>query len=486
MFSRFAPVIYLLGVLTIGFGVLMLVPLSLSWLTADGAHGAYDEAVLITIASGSGMALAARRRRREMEVRESFLLVALIWCLLPAFGALPLYLHLRELSWTDAYFEAVSGLTATGATVLSGLDELPLSINFWRTFMHWIGGLGVVVLAVAVLPMLGFGGRSLLKAETPGPMKDAKVTPRITETAKGLWVVYVILTVACTIGLHYAGMSLWDALMHAFSIMGLGGFSTKDASLGHFDSLQIELVVIFFALLAGINYSTHFIAFSRRSLRAYRFDIEAHYYLIVLALSSLGLTFYLLPDEIYADFLTTYRYVAFHSVSLATSLGFATTDYAQWPIFAQLWILFLGSFVACSGSGGGGIKMIRAVILYKQVFRELMRAMHPRGLHPVRFGEANIPDPILHAVLGFLFIYVVTIVVLSLLLIATRLDVITAFSAVVACLNNTGPGLNLVGPATTYAVLTDLQTWVCTWAMLLGRLEIFTLLVILLPAFWRR
>lgn len=416
----------------------------------------------------------------------AFLLVALIWTLLPAFGALPLYLHLKDLSWTDAYFESVSGLTATGATVLSGLDALPLSINFWRTFMHWIGGLGVVVLAVAILPMLGFGGRSMLKAETPGPMKDTKITPRITETAKGLWVVYVLLTIACTGSLYQVGMPPWDALLHAFSIMGLGGFSTKDASLGHFDSLQIELVVVFFALLAGINFSTHFLALSQRSLRFYRFDVEAHYFLGFLLVSSLALAFYLWPDGIYADFLTTYRYVAFHSVSLATSLGFATTDYAQWPLFAQLWILFLGSFVACSGSAGGGIKMMRAVILYKQVSRELLRAMHPRSLQTVRFGEAVVPDHVLHAILGFMFIYVVSIVSLTLLLIATRLDVVTAFSAIVACLNNTGPGLNLVGPATTYAVLTDFQTWVCTWAMLLGRLEIFTLLVVLMPAFWRR
>ncbi|MBP6708579.1 MAG: TrkH family potassium uptake protein [Candidatus Accumulibacter sp.] len=486
MLNRFAPVLYILGILIVGFGALMLVPLSLSWLVDDGAHSAYDEAVLITVASGALLSFSVRRQRREMRVRESFLLVTLIWSLLPAFGALPLYLHIDDLSWTDAYFEAVSGLTATGATVLSGLDHLPLSINFWRTFMHWVGGLGVVVLAVAVLPLLGFGGRSMFKAETPGPMKDARITPRITQTAKGLWVVYVILTIACTAGLYYAGMAPWDAMMHAFSIMGLGGFSTKDASLGHFDSLQIELVVIFFALLAGINYSTHFLALSGRSLRVYRFDVEAHYFLGVLAVSILALSLYLWPDEIYDDFFTMLRYVGFHSVSLATSLGFATTDYAQWPLFGQLWILFLGSFVACSGSAGGGIKMMRAVILYKQVHRELMRAMHPRGLQTVRFGETVVPDHVLHAILGFLFIYVVTIVSMTLLLIATRLDVITAFSAVVACLNNTGPGLNLVGPSTTYAVLTDFQLWVCTWAMLLGRLEIFTLLVLLTPAFWRR
>ena len=484
--SRFAPALFVLGVLITGFGFLMLIPLAISWLMADGAHGAYDEAVLITIFTGSLLALSVGRQHREMRVRESFLLVALIWSLLPAFGALPLYLHIEGLSWTDAYFEAVSGLTATGATVLSGLDKLRLSINFWRTFMHWVGGLGVVVLAVAILPLLGFGGRGMLRAETPGPMKDSKITPRITETAKGLWVVYVILTVACGTSLYQMGMDGWDAMMHAFSVMGLGGFSSKDASLGHFDSLDIELVVIFFALLAGINFSTHFLAFSQRSLRAYRVDTEAHYFLGILALSILALSLYLWPEGIYPDFPTTLRYVAFHSVSLATSLGFATTDYVLWPLFGQLWILFLGSFVACSGSAGGGIKMMRAVVLYKQVSRELMRAMHPRGLQNVRFGNTVIPDPVLHAILGFMFIYVVSIVAMTLLMVASHLDIITAFSAVVACLNNTGPGLNLVGPSTTYAVLTDFQTWVCTWAMLLGRLEIFTLLVLLMPAFWRR
>ncbi|MGB4227273.1 MAG: potassium transporter TrkG, partial [Candidatus Dechloromonas phosphoritropha] len=241
--SRFASVFYILGILIAGFGALMLIPLAISWLTADGAHSAYDEAVLITFATGALLALSVRGKRREMQVRESFLLLALIWSLLPAFGALPLYLHIDGLSWTDAYFEAVSGLTATGATVLSGLDALPVSINFWRTFMHWVGGLGVVVLAVAILPLLGIGGRSMFKAETPGPMKDSRVTPRITEAAKGLWVVYVILTAACAVALLHAGMDPWDALMHAFSVMGLGGFSTKDASLGHFNSLEIELVV---------------------------------------------------------------------------------------------------------------------------------------------------------------------------------------------------------------------------------------------------
>lgn len=329
MLQRFAPLLFLLGILVMGFGGLMLVPLTLSWVIDDGAHSAYDEAVLITVLTGALLAQLGRRHRRELRVRDSFLLVVLVWSLLPAFAALPLYFQIKDLSWTDAYFEAVSGLTATGATVLSGLDHLPLSINFWRTFLHWIGGLGVVVLAVAILPLLGFGGRSMLKAETPGPMKDSKITPRLAETAKGLWVVYVLLTLACTLALQQVGMETWDALLHAFSIMGLGGFSTKDASLGHFNSLEIELVVVFFALLAGINFSTHFLVLSQRSLRAYRFDVEAHYFLGFLAISSVALAVYLWPEAIYDDFLSTLRYVAFHSVSLATSLGFATTDYAQ-------------------------------------------------------------------------------------------------------------------------------------------------------------
>jgi trk system potassium uptake protein len=339
---------------------------------------------------------------------------------------------------------------------------------------------------VAILPLLGIGGRQMFKAETPGPMKESSLTPRIAETAKGLWVVYLLLTVACTTSLTAVGMEFWDALMHAFSIMGLGGFSTKDASLGHFNSVPIELVAMGFALLSGINFATHFMALRQRSLKAYLKDPELPFYFGVLATSILALSLYLSTFNVYDGFANTVRYVAFHTISLSTSLGFATSDYTFWPMFAQLWILFLGSFIACSGSTGGGIKLMRAIILYKQVFREVVRAIHPSAIKPVRLGKAQITDKILHAVLAFSFIYMVTIVSLTLVLSATGLELITAFSAVIACLNNTGPGLNAVGPASTYAVLTDFQTWVCAFAMLLGRLELFTLIVVLTPAFWRK
>ncbi|MCX8085494.1 MAG: TrkH family potassium uptake protein [Rhodocyclaceae bacterium] len=484
---RFLPVFRALGIIIAIFGLAMLAPLGVSLYFADGATGAYDEAIALTLGCGLFLWLAASRgEKTELHVRDGFLLVALTWAVLPVFGALPLLFQIPGLSFTDAYFEATSGLTATGSTLLVGLDRLPISINFWRTFMHWLGGMGVIVLAVAILPLLGIGGRQLFKAEVPGPMKEASLTPRIAETAKGLWVVYLILSVACTAGFILAGMEKWEALMHAFSVMGLGGFSTKDASLGHFNSVAIELVAMGFALLSGINYATHFLAFRSRSLSPYRRDAELPFYFSVMAVSILGLTFYLMQFDVYDDAWTALRYVAFHSISLATSLGFATTDYAAWPTFGQLWILFLGSFYACSGSTGGGIKMMRAIILYKQVYREILRAMHPRAVHPVRLGAQVVPDNVLHAVLAFSFIYMVTIVSLTLVMSASGLELITAFSAVVATLNNTGPGLGTVGPASNFSPLSDFQTWVCSFAMILGRLELFTILVVLSPAFWRK
>jgi trk system potassium uptake protein TrkH len=483
--NRFSPVFRVFGVLLTGFALTMLAPIAVSWSTRDGAATAFDEAFFATLAAGVAIWLLARRDKRELKARDGFLLVVLLWTVFPAFASLPFLLHL-DISVTDAYFEATSGLTATGATVLSGLDTMPLSINFWRTFLHWIGGMGVVVLAVAILPLLGIGGRQLFKAETPGPMKNNSLTPRIAETAKGLWRVYLLFTVLCAAAFWFFGMSGWDAVMHAFSVMGLGGFSTKDASLGHFASVEIELTAMLFALLSGMSYATHFLALNSRSLQPYRHDPELRYYLLVLAFSILLLAVYLNLFDIYPSFGDALRYVAFHAISIATSLGFATTDYTQWPMFAQLWILFLGSFIACSASTGGGIKMIRAMILYKQVYRELVRAMHPHAVWPVRIGGLPVPQDVLSAVMAFGFIYTASIVTLTLVLAFSGLDIVTAFSAVVATINNTGPGLNLVGPSTTFAVLSDFQTWVCTFAMLLGRLEIFTLLVVLTPAFWRK
>jgi len=314
---RFYRLLRVFGALLIGFSFCLAVPMALSWYVGDGAHSAFDEAFVATLACGLGLFVSLYRERREMKVRDGFLLVVLLWTVLPFFASLPLYLQL-DMSFTDAYFEATSGLTATGSTVISGLDRLPLSINFWRTFMHWIGGMGVVVLAVAILPLLGIGGRQMFKAEVPGPMKESSLTPRIAETAKGLWGVYLILTIACAFSLWAFGMEPWDAVMHAFTTLGLGGFSSKDASLGHYASLEIEITVMFFALLSGINYATHFLVLHGRSLAPYRRDPELPYFFGVLAISILALTFYLLALGTFDTFGTALRYVAFHSISLAT------------------------------------------------------------------------------------------------------------------------------------------------------------------------
>ena len=480
------PALNALGLIIMIFGLLMGFPLVVSAWLDDGATLAYDQAIFVTFVSGLLLWAATRSRRRDLRVHDGFFLVAATWVVLPLFGALPLLAYLPELRFTDAYFEAVSGLTATGATVLSGLDAMPVSINLWRTFMHWIGGMGVIVLVVAILPLLGIGGRQMFKAEVPTPMKDSSLTPRITETAKGLWLAYVLLTIACGLSLWGAGLEGWDAVIHAFSIAGLGGFSSKDASLGHFQNLEVEIVAIVFALLAGLNYATHYLALVRRSPRPYLRDPEIPFYFGVLAASIVLLTAYLMRFEAHADLATTLRYVAFHVVSISTSLGLATYDYTLWPMFAQVWILFLGSFIACSGSTGGGIKMMRAMILYKQVFREIVRSLHPHAVRPVRMGAKPVPEAILHAVLGFSFMYMVSIVSMTLLLSATGLELITAFSAVVACLNNTGPGLDAVGPASNYQALSAFHKWVLAFTMILGRLEIFTFLVVLTPAFWRR
>ena len=483
--TRFAPVYRALGMIVMLFGLTMLAPLILSYVMDDGAQSAYDEAFALTMLCGAFLWYRYRSCKRELAIRDGFLMVVLVWTVLPAFAAVPLMIHLG-LSHTDAYFETVSGLTTTGSTILSNIDTLPMSINLWRHQLVWVGGMGLIVLAIAILPLLGIGGRQMFKAETPGPMKDAKMTPRIAETAKGLWLVYLGVTVTCILGFQWAGMSWFDAICHGFSTMGLGGFSTHDASFGFFDSPAIEAVAILFMLIAGMNFGTLFLAVHGRSLRPYLHDPEAGWFIGVTLVSILVVAIYIWKDGVYAELDTAVRHVAFNLVSIATTTGYASVDYALWPIFAPLWMLFLSSFVTSAGSTGGGIKMIRALLLYKQVFRELLRAMHPSAVYNVRIGGQVAPQSILFAVLAFGFMYMVSVVSLTLLMAFTGLDIISAFTAVVASINNTGPGLGVVGPSTTYAALEDFQTWICIFAMLLGRLEIFTLLVVLTPAFWRK
>ena len=483
---RYAPLAQTLGLMLFLFGLSILFPLALSHFLADGAEAAYDEALVFTAGCGALLWLVARRHEGELQIRDGFLLVALTWTLLPAFATLPLMLYLPELSFAEAYFEAVSGLTASGATVLEGLDKLPPSINLWRSQLVWIGGMGVVVLAVAILPLLGVGGAQVFKAETPGPMKDTKLTPRITETAKGLWAVYFALTIACLGAFKAAGMTWLDAVIHAFSTMGLGGFSSHDASFGFWDSPAIEAVAMAFMLIASVNFATHFLAWRQRGGRPYARDPEAGMVMLTMLGAAVLIAVYLWLTGYYASFPTALRFAAFNVISVASTTGFSNTDYNAWPIFAPLVMLYLCCFATSSGSTGGGMKMIRALVLLKASIREFTRILHPRAELPLKVGGQRVENNLVFAVLAFMLVYGLIIVAMSLVMTASGLDFISAFSAVVACINNMGPGLNKVGPATTYAALTDFQTWLCIAAMLLGRLELFTLLVVFTPGFWRK
>lgn len=483
---RVAVVLNLLSVVVVVFALAMLAPLGVSLYLGDDALRAYDIAILATAFSGAAGYLATRGRSEELQPRDGFLFVFLVWTVLPAFGALPLLAFIPGLSFTDAYFESMSGLTATGATLLSGLDALPPSINFWRCLLQWLGGMGVIVLAVAVLPLLGVGGRQLLKAETPGPMKETQLTPRITETAKGLWLIYAGLTLVCALAYRWAGMGWLDAVMHAFGTLGLGGFSSHDTSFAFWNSQAVESVAMLFMLLAGVNFVTHFGAVHRRSLAPYRNDPEARHYLLLVAGSVALVAWMLVSHGVYPDWAVALRHAAFNVVSVATTTGYATVDYAAWPVFAPLWMLFIGAFATCSGSTGGGIKMMRALLMFRQAVRELERLVHPRAVMPVKLGGQVVENRIIFAVLAYMLVYGVTVAAITLLLAATGLDLLTALSAAAACVNNVGPGLAEVGPSTTYALLSDFQTWICTVAMMLGRLELLTVFVLLTPAFWRR
>ena len=479
-------VVALVGRVIAIFAGLMLVPAAFALSEHDDAEQAFLLSAAVTFACGLAMSLATLRFRRELQPRDGFVLVGLTWLLLPLFGALPLWLAIPGISVTDAYFEAASAFTATGATVLTGLERLPTSVNVWRCFMMLVGGLGIIVLAVAILPMLGVGGSQLFKSETAGPLKDQKLTPRIADTARAIWVVYGLLAVACTLAYRMAGMSWLDAFLHMCTTISLGGFSPYDASLGYFDSPAIEAVAIVFMMLSGINLMLYFVAWRRRSPAVLWRSPEVRAFYGAVLGTVLLLAVYLTAHGSFPSFAQSLRHAAFHVVSVATTTGYASHDYAQWPLFAPLLMILLGCFATCAGSTGGGIKMVRMLLLLKQSGRELVRIVHPRVVNPVMLGGARVDDRVMQSVIAFMMIYGATLVSLTMVLLFSGLDPVTALTAVVACVNNIGPGLGDVGPAVNYQGLNDFQTWVCTFAMILGRLELLSLLVLLTPQFWRR
>jgi len=481
---HYKVILRILGILLMIFSFSMLPSVAISYAYDDGSHLAFTSGFLITLITGFIIWAPVYRVRQDLRTRDGFLITVLFWAVLGLFGSIPFMLsEYTDLSFVDAVFESLSGLTTTGATVITGIDYLPESILFYRQQLQWLGGMGIIVLAVAILPMLGIGGMQLYRAETPGPVKDSKLTPRITETAKALWYIYLSLTIACALGYWLAGMSLFDAIGHSFSTVAIGGFSTHDASIGYFDSPAIEAICTFFMVISAVNFGLHFYAWRQRTITHYLLDPEFRFYLMILGSITVLAATVLIVTETYTP-TESIRKAVFEVVSIATTTGFATADFAQWPVMLPF-LLFVAAFAGgCAGSTGGGMKVIRILLILKQGSREIKRLIHPNAIIPVKFGSKPIPDRVLEAVWGFFSVYLIVFVIMLIILLGTGLDQVTAWSAVGATLNNLGPGLGQV--AAHYGNLNEPAKWVLCFAMLLGRLEVFTLLVLFTPAFWKR
>ena len=482
---KIAPIVHVLSKLAALYAVLLLVPTLVSYLYHDSAFNAFAGTALATLAGSTAVWAATRKHDRELRPRDGFTLVFLLWLGFAAISALPFYLYFPNISYTDAFFEAVSGLTTTGATVMSSLDTLAPSLNFWRHMMNWLGGMGIIVLAVAILPMLGVGGTQLFKAEIPGIDKDSKMAPRISQTAKRLWLVYLTFTLLTCMGLKWAGMGWFDAVCHAMSTFSLGGFSTHDASIAFFDSPAIEAVLIAATLLGAVNFASHFAMAREKSPKPYWRDEEARAMLTILAASIAAASVYMWQQGYYTP-LEALRYVGFNFVSIGLANGFANADFATWPLLVTLWMFFLSNVLANTGSMGGGIKMARALVLAKFSLREVSLLLHPNAVRTVKLNRRSISDRTAMAVMAFIFVYFMTVVIFTLGLLASGMDFITALSATIACITNAGPGLGAVGPADNYAALSGLQKWMCAAVMLLGRLEIFTVFILFTPDYWKK
>ena len=482
---KIAPIVHVLSKLAVLYAVLLLVPTLVSYLYHDSAFNAFAGTALATLAGSTAVWAATRKHDRELRPRDGFTLVFLLWLGFAAISALPFYLYFPNIGYTDAFFEAVSGLTTTGATVISSLDTLAPSLNFWRHMMNWLGGMGIIVLAVAILPMLGVGGTQLFKAEIPGIDKDSKMAPRISQTAKRLWLVYLTFTLLTCMGLKWAGMGWFDAVCHAMSAFSLGGFSTHDASIAFFDSPAIEAVLIAATLLGAVNFASHFAMAREKSPKPYWRDEEARAMLSILAASIAAASVYMWQQGYYTP-LEALRYVGFNFVSIGLANGFANADFATWPLLVTLWMFFLSNVLANTGSMGGGIKMARALVLAKFSLREVSLLLHPNAVRTVKLNRRSISDRTAMAVMAFIFVYFMTVVIFTLGLLASGMDFITALSATIACITNAGPGLGAVGPADNYAALSGLQKWMCAAVMLLGRLEIFTVFILFTPDYWKK
>lgn len=481
---HFAIIFRVLGILLMLFSLTLLTPIMVSLWYNDHTHTAFLLALAITFVTGLIFWLPVHNIKQDLRTRDGFLITALFWSVLGLFGSLPfVFSDNPGLSFVDAAFESLSGLTTTGATVMTGLDTLPQSILYYRQQLQWLGGIGIIVIAVAILPMLGIGGMQLYRAETPGPVKDSKLTPRITETAKALFIIYFSLTITCAVAYWVAGMTLFDAICHAFATVAIGGFSTHDASIGFFNSPAIMIICMVFMVLSGINFALHFFGWQERSIRHYLQDPEFVFYASCILTGIAVTAGYLYASQTYA-FEQSLLQGSFELISILTTTGFGTADFSVWPTFLPF-MLFLTAFIGgCAGSTAGGMKAIRVLLISKQGLREIHRLIHPNAVISIKLGSKSVSERVIEAVWGFFAVYVLAFIVMLLMLIATGLDLITAFSAVGACINNLGPGMGEV--TSHYGDINTTAKWILCFAMLLGRLEVFTLLVLFTPMFWRR
>jgi trk system potassium uptake protein TrkH len=473
-----------IGIYSMIFGATLIGPIVVGIIYREPATLHFLGPMAVSLGVGSLLRMTRRRQpTRELGVRDGYLIVTLFWVLLSGLGAWPL-MNALPLSAVDALFESTSGLTTTGATVITGLDSLPRSVLFYRQQLQWYGGMGLVVLGLAVMPMLGIGGMQLYRAEAPGPLKEEKLTPRLTHTAQALWLIYLGLTVACAVGFWLAGMTPFDAIAHSLSTLSTGGFSTHDASIGYYESPGIEAVAIVFMLLAAINFGVHYAAWLRLNPLVYLRDVEARAFLLFVVGVVMLVGMLLTLEGPYTSLLESLRNASFTVVSVVTSTGFGIVDFAHWPDFLPLLMIYISFVGGCGGSTAGGMKVLRVLLMVKQGTQEVSRLVHPHAQIPVRLGRRIVQPELARSVWGFFALYTAALACLTLLMVHAGLPPLDAFSAVSTSLNNLGPGLGEV--ATTFTSVSDLGKLVAVVGMLLGRLEILTILVILSPGFWTR
>tara|TARA_Y100000590_G_scaffold145430_1_gene167221 strand:- start:8761 stop:10131 length:1371 start_codon:yes stop_codon:yes gene_type:complete len=436
---------------------------------------------LIILFFGLFFYLPNKNIQHDINIREGFLIVVLFWVVLSIFGSIPFMIDPQlSLSFSDALFESTSGWTTTGATIISNLDDLSYSILIYRQELQWLGGMGIVILALAILPMLGVGGMQLYKAETTGPIKDNKISPRIAETAKNLWSVYIGLTVLCAVSYYAVGMNIFDAIAHSFSTIAIGGFSTHSQSIGYFNNYLIEIICIVFMLLSAINFVLHYMFLKNRDIKIYKNDGEVSAYLFLIIFIILVLLVFLYISE---SKNINLRHIIFQAVSFITTSGFTSTNYTVWPSFILTFLIIISFVGACTGSTGGGIKIMRIVLLFKLAKKELMKILHPSAEIPIKLNEKIVSEDVSTTVWSFFVLYLFSYFIISLILFASGTDFLTAFSATAACLNNLGPALGVASD--NYSLMNDFSKYLLSFTMLLGRLEIFTLLIILTPYFWK-